>query len=543
MAKPHRFVGFAFASADLLVEVAPDGKVTFAMGAGESILGVADTSLEGKRWQDVVVPADRPMMKALFRGLAHGTRAGPIIVKIATPRGKPESYASLTAIRLPQNDGAISCVLVKAEPSGPAELQSQESFEARAAELLAQSPQELELAFVELAGLSGSAQAQADPAALKTLVAGVLRAQSFRGEAATEVGKDRYALIRDRKEPATALANRVTQILSSEGVEGVKAEASAMSMEGEARPRQVAQALRYAINQVVRDGLNHPLPDDLTAALDQAMQATLSKAGALGAAIQNRKFQLAFQPVVNLVDGSLHHHEVLVRFGDDGSPFPTIRMAEEMDLIGPLDSAIFEEALMVLQKEPRQILAVNVSGRSLVTEEFVNKAVALLKARPSIKGRLMIELTESAAVDDLQLADRYLKALRDAGCEICLDDFGAGAASLAYLQQLTLDVLKIDGRYIRDLQHGGREATFVKHLVNMCAELKVKTLAEMVETVEAEHAVRQAGVDFAQGWLYGRAVDSLKEAESFGLRGSAAEPPMGPLAMQAALARQQSILR
>lgn len=69
-------------------------------------------------------------------------------------------------------------------------------------------------------------------------------------------------------------------------------------------------------------------------------------------------------------------------------------------------------------------------------------------------------------------------------------------------------MLKIDGRYIRDLQHGGREATFVKHLVRMCGELGVKTLAEMVETRSAEDAVRRAGVDMAQGWLYGAAVDA-----------------------------------
>jgi len=97
--------------------------------------------------------------------------------------------------------------------------------------------------------------------------------------------------------------------------------------------------------------------------------------------------------------------------------------------------------------------------------------------------------------------------LRAEGCRVCLDDFGAGAASLAYLQQLRLDVVKIDGRYIRDLQHGGRESAFIRHLVTMCGELGVKTLAEMVETPQVEEAVRRAGVDFAQGWLYGPAVD------------------------------------
>ncbi len=86
---------------------------------------------------------------------------------------------------------------------------------------------------------------------------------------------------------------------------------------------------------------------------------------------------------------------------------------------------------------------------------------------------------------------------------VCLDDFGAGAASLAYLQQLALDLVKIDGSYIRDLQHGGREFRFITQLAHMCRELNVKTLAEMVESPLAEEAVRQAGIDYAQGWLYG----------------------------------------
>jgi EAL domain-containing protein (putative c-di-GMP-specific phosphodiesterase class I) len=182
-------------------------------------------------------------------------------------------------------------------------------------------------------------------------------------------------------------------------------------------------------------------------------------------------------------------------------------MAEEMELIEQLDFAILERAVGVLIEQPKLKLAVNVSGRTIGSPAFVEQACALLIANPKSRGRLMFELTESAALDDLAMADRHLQALREQGCEICLDDFGAGAASLAYLQQLRLDVLKIDGRYIRDLQHGGREATFVKHLVKMCGELGIRTLAEMVETQDAEDAVRRAGVDMAQGWLYGAAKD------------------------------------
>jgi EAL domain-containing protein (putative c-di-GMP-specific phosphodiesterase class I) len=505
---PHRFLGFGFAAADLLLEIGDDGRVTFALGAGESVLGAPDRILAGRTWQSLFDAEDHPMVEAMFRGLDDGTRAGPVVLRVAVATGTTERFANLTAIRLPQNKGAVSCALSKAGPRGAAGLQSREDFEARAAELLAGATQELELAFVDVAGLSQQKVASGDPARVDALLAGALRAQAYRGEAATEVGPDRYALVRSTEEPRDALIARIGRVLADAGLEQLSPTAAAMPLTGSVRPKQVAQALRFALNQVLREGLKKPLPSSLSNALEQALQSTLSNAGALGAAIRQRRFSLAYQPVVCLRTGDLHHHEVLVRFGAQGSPFPTIRLAEELDLIEPLDVAVLEESLKVLAADPALTLAVNVSGRSVMSEAYVSRAVDLLRATPAIQGRLMFELTESAAVEDLALADRHIQALRAAGCEVCLDDFGAGAASLAYLQQLTLDLLKIDGRYIRDLQHGGREATFVKHLVNMCGELKVRTLAEMVETPEAEDAVRRAGVDYAQGWLYGRATES-----------------------------------
>jgi EAL domain-containing protein (putative c-di-GMP-specific phosphodiesterase class I) len=138
--------------------------------------------------------------------------------------------------------------------------------------------------------------------------------------------------------------------------------------------------------------------------------------GALSDAVAESRFRLVYQPVVNLKDGgALHHHEVLVRFGDNGSPFPIIRMAEELDLIEPLDLAVVEQTMAKLKTDPSLILAVNISGRTIGSGDFIDNVKRMLAARPEIHGRLIFELTESAAIDDLALADRHLQVLRREG--------------------------------------------------------------------------------------------------------------------------------
>ena len=140
MSTAHRLLGFAFAAADLLVEVTAEGRIAFAMGAGEALIGVSDAAMVGRRWTDLIDRADHSTTQALFCSLQDGARAGPVVVKISTPAGEPERFANVTAMRLPQNQRAVSCVLSKAQARGPSGLQSRESFEARAATLAAQAP-------------------------------------------------------------------------------------------------------------------------------------------------------------------------------------------------------------------------------------------------------------------------------------------------------------------------------------------------------------------------------------------------------------------
>lgn len=512
-----RFVGFAFASADLLIEIAPDGRIAFAAGAAEALSGSPDAQLVGRPWSDFIDEYDRPMADALFRGLKDGLRGGPVVVRLAQGPGGTERAAALSVFRLPQNEGAISCALTRAVPpprTADRGLQSKDSFEQVTATLFESAKTtglELELALVELSGLTS---VRGDGGELDRELAGLLRAHSHGGSAAAELGEDRFALVRPRGESPESLARRLLRML---GVpeEAVRPAGQAISLTGQASPNQVIRAIRYAVDSFITEGLDAALPASLSEAVTDSVRRTAMEVGALGQALAEKQFRLVYQPVVNLkAGGAVHHHEVLVRFGQDESPFPMIRMAEELDLIESLDVAVAEQAIAKLIASPGLKLAVNMSGRSAQSPSFVAKVAQMIASSPAARGRLLFELTESAAITDMPTAQASLQMLREEGCKLCLDDFGAGAASLAYVQQLPLDFVKIDGRYIKELQHGGRETTFIRHLVRMCAELGVGTIAEMVETKPAEQAVRQAGVDLAQGYLYGAPLDEPARIEA-----------------------------
>jgi EAL domain-containing protein (putative c-di-GMP-specific phosphodiesterase class I) len=514
---PHRLLGFAFAIADLLIEVAPTGKITFAVGAANVLAGDGERQLIGRTFMDYIEPDDQDLVWALINGAEGGQRQGPAVARLAAGAAKDRRAFSISICKLPQNEGAVSCAIARAAAprvgKGEGGLHERGDFEGMTRTLLETSRttgEELELSFVEMDGLAEAAKAlpSQTQTTLKSRIAGALRAQSHGGAAAAKLDDDRYALVRAAGESAEALTERLGRLISlTADLDGVKFAASSMALNGDASASQIVRAVRYALDDFIEGGIDGAVPGTLQDAVTASVRHTLKKASALGTLVAERRFKLVFQPVVTLASGALHHHEVLVRFGEEESPFPMIRMAEELDLIEDLDFAVFERSSAELDVNNKLRVAVNISGRTITSPDFIRKVTDLAKAKKSWSGRLMFELTESATIDDLALADKHIQMLREHGCLVCLDDFGAGAASLAYLQQLRLDVVKIDGRYIRELQHGKREATFIRHLVQMCGDLGVKTLAEMVETTQIEDAVRRAGVDFGQGFLYGAASE------------------------------------
>jgi EAL domain-containing protein (putative c-di-GMP-specific phosphodiesterase class I) len=171
------------------------------------------------------------------------------------------------------------------------------------------------------------------------------------------------------------------------------------------------------------------------------------------------------------------------------------------------DLAIVRTVAAVLASAEDTVrVAANISAFSLQHPGFVEAVLEATAITPALRPRLLLEVTESHKILDLEAANALIQRLRAAGHLICMDDFGAGSASLDYLRSLETDVVKFDGRFIQAIQTRPRDALLLKRLAELCRELKIVTVAEMVETEEAAKLAGDLGVELGQGWLFGKPV-------------------------------------
>ncbi len=240
---------------------------------------------------------------------------------------------------------------------------------------------------------------------------------------------------------------------------------------------------------------------------------TISRVVMMRDLIHERRLSLHYQPIVALTDRKTHHYEVLLRFPDGRSPFEDIQFAEQINTIHEVDLAVMQGAIARLQ-EPDATrlelsLAVNMSARSLLNDTFLSMFETLADKVGGRREKLIIEITESAKLDDLAKAAQAVARLHARGHPVCLDDFGAGASSLPYLQRLIVGYVKIDGAYVRGIHDRLRERAIIEGVLATCRSLGVLTVAEMVEHEEEHKILQDLGVTLGQGWLYGRPAPQI----------------------------------
>lgn len=224
-------------------------------------------------------------------------------------------------------------------------------------------------------------------------------------------------------------------------------------------------------------------------------------------ALEKNLLCLHFQGIYHTASGELRHLEALVRMIDEADPSHIIMpghfipAAEKTRKILDIDRWVIRESIALLAKLPAlPAIAVNISGRSFDDPELPQFIYDQLQSQKVEPIRLMVELTETSAVSDLHDAQRFIESLHKTGCQVCLDDFGSGFSSFAYLKHLKADILKIDGLFIRDLPNDHDNQVFVKSIVDVARGMRKLTVAEFVEDAATLNMLREFGVDLVQGY-------------------------------------------
>jgi EAL domain-containing protein (putative c-di-GMP-specific phosphodiesterase class I) len=506
----ERFLTFAFAGNDMLLEADPEGRVTFAAGAFRTRLGREPDSLLGQTAAQMVAPEDRSTFGTCLGLLAARGRIAATALRLSNAEHTPYVVSGM-ARRGP--GGATRLCLSFGPPPGPlpqaglavltgTKLSREAEDHLRAAELDPDGAAPV-LDFLELSG----AHAALPAAEVTALILG----QTGVGGMAGEIAPGRFGLLRgsDTAE-GPALDEIVARLQDALGTEVQVAGAGSVSLgvrSDEVSMLQAVRALRIAMSAFARGGA--PGLSGFGKGLNGFVTAASLRTNAMRKAIAERRFSMSFQPIVSLNDRLVHHYEALIRPDglpdlQDASPGDFVALAEMLGLAEELDWAVFEEVRRAAARGGGH-LAFNLSGLSVQSPAFRERLLAAIsRATSSPAPGLLAEVTETAEIEDEGEAAATIEGLRERGVPVCIDDFGAGAAAFRYLRRFKLDHVKIDGSYVRQAVESDRDRGFVAAMVDLSLTVGATAIAEQIENEAVAEIMRSLGVRFGQGWLFGR---------------------------------------
>jgi EAL domain-containing protein (putative c-di-GMP-specific phosphodiesterase class I) len=233
--------------------------------------------------------------------------------------------------------------------------------------------------------------------------------------------------------------------------------------------------------------------------------AALAWVGRIRDAIDEQRLVLYSQPIVPLCGGN-RREELLIRMlGRDGELIPPgsfLPVAERFGLIGEIDRWVMTQAVQLAAVGRR--VQVNLSAHSIRHQDFLPRIDHELRTAGADPANLVFEITETALMDDLESGERFARALVEIGCGVALDDFGTGFGSFTYLKRLPVTYLKIDCDFVREIVTNQANQHLTKAIIGLAQGFGYQTIAEGVEDEQTVELLRQLGVDYAQGFFFGR---------------------------------------
>lgn len=237
----------------------------------------------------------------------------------------------------------------------------------------------------------------------------------------------------------------------------------------------------------------------------------MALASYLNHALKESRLRLAYQPVINAKSGSIDSYECLLRTVDEhgtlNSAGALIPIAEKMGLINVIDYRVLDMVVEELLLAENVRFAFNVSNLTTDDARWLARVGEIFKEHPEIANRITVEITETAAQRDLRETAYFIAALQEMGCMVALDDFGSGYTSFRQLKALSIDIVKIDGSFIKDLLTNSYNRFFVKTLLDFTSGMGIQSVAEFVENGETAKALMEMGIDYLQGYFLGKPLN------------------------------------
>ncbi|MCQ4162281.1 EAL domain-containing protein [Roseomonas sp. GC11] len=541
-----RYKAFAFAAADLLAETDASGRTLFLAGTFLRKIGPVAETVLGAPLRSLIRAEDRAIFDtALARLLAEG-RLPPTPLHLDA---RPPFPCALTGVLhrdgLPLSPRAASdpatrlalCFAALPPERGRRRRGGGRTTDAtrlaREAEALllglgeggAERGPPPVLSLVELNTAEGGLSPR--PTLARDVAALLAEHVGPQGSAA-ELAPGRFGMVHPAGEPPPSLGSVVEQlqaVLASAGLQDTAISTRELTLEPHGGPGmngapgmsgpQAVRALRLALGTFAQGGTAALARTGFDEGLHGFVAAVGPRAAALARAIAERRFSLAFQPIVELAQPGHppSHYEALLRpQTTDGlpalSPQAFVNLAEMVGLASELDIAVAEESLSALHRAGQEVrIACNVSGLSLQDPAFRQRLALLLEQHPpELRTRLLVEVTETAEIENEAEAVACRETLRQHGSAVCIDDFGAGAAGLSYLRLLRPDLVKLDGRFMESCAGGqrGESYNFAAALVELARATGAAVVVERIETEADADTARSFGARYGQGWLFGK---------------------------------------
>jgi EAL domain-containing protein (putative c-di-GMP-specific phosphodiesterase class I)/GGDEF domain-containing protein len=519
-----RFVAFAFAAADLLIELDAKRRIVFATGAAQSLIGVAASKLGGRHFLDLFPPADQGFATRVLDGLTESERIEPAALALARPDGGT-TRVWLGGCRFGGNESNYFLALSHLVAPLPSDVEDGRDPQTRLLDAAAlpdvlkrvsqsTGDQPVSLTMLHLDGLTALQQRLGEQRRneLMSEIGAVLRLSSTGGDAAAQISDQEFALVQRPGVDSEAIEAELATITAAASPSRrplAMRSAQVVVDAADLADKNAAQALAYCVKKFSQsDGRDFSLAS-LEEALAGMVDETLDRVAEMRATVSSGDFSLVFQPIVDLESGCVHHFEVLSRFTPGESPYDYIVFSEEVGMAAELDLAVCEKVVRLMAGAPTAApVAVNLSGKSMASLPFMTRLTRLLADARIDRTKLMFEITESSAIDNLDQADAFLQGLRTLGHRICLDDFGAGFGAYTYLRRFEIDFVKLDGPFLKNGMNNMRDRALLRSIAAVCGELGARTIGEMIETREEAYAAAGLGVNFGQGYFFGRPLTS-----------------------------------